>query len=78
MPCYDKSTSYENITEHTVEPLRKVEAYLCAIMKALEKNRLAIPIIAQIDAKEAGIHPDDIYDWWIQHNIKDAKRKEQK
>lgn len=82
MPCYDERTSYEHITEHTVEPLRKdlakVEAYLCAIIKALEKNKLALPIMTQIDVKEAGIHPDDIYDWWIQHNIKDAKRKEQK
>lgn len=81
MPCYDERTGYVYITENTVEPLRKdldkTEAYLCAIMKVLEKNRLAIPTLMQIDSQEAGVQPDDIYNWWIQHSIKDAKRKEQ-
>ena len=81
MPCYDHRTSYEHVTEHTVEPLRKelakVEAYLCAVMKVLEKNRLVIPTMTQIDTEEAGIHPDDIYGWWLLHRAKDAKRKEQ-
>ena len=81
MPCYDERSSATYVEDNVVEPLRKeldkTEAYLCAIMKVLEKNRLAIPTLMQIDSQEAGVQPDDIYRWWIQHSIKDAKRKEQ-
>lgn len=81
MPCYDDRNDPAYIETHKVEPLEKrvakLEAYLCAIMKALEKNRLVIPIMTQIDTKESGIHPDDILQWLIQHSIKDDKRNKE-
>ena len=81
MPCYEAGSGYGYSTTHTVEPLRKdlakMEAYLCAVMKVLEKNEVVMPVMEQIDAKEAGVYPDEIYGWWLQHRRKDAKRKEQ-
>lgn len=82
MPCYDDRTGPVYL-DFTIEPrktersrkdLAKTEAYLCAIIKVLEKNKLLLNVMMQIDEQEAGIHPADIYGWWVQHSIKDAKR----
>ena len=76
MPCYEVRDNPEWIYANEVRPLKdkleKTEAYLCAIITALEKNKLVLPIMMQIDVKEAGISPDDIYHWWTDHKIKDA------
>lgn len=80
MPCYDPrpSTTGGSLTviETSRKELAKVEAYLCAVMKVLEKNEIVMPVMEQIDEKEAGVYPDEIYGWWLQHRRKDAKRKE--
>lgn len=78
MPCYDPDSSpaaYGRRLDALRDELNKVEAMLCAVVTILHKNKLIIPVVEQIDPKEAGVTANDIALWWRDHKVKDAMRK---
>lgn len=60
------------------ESLGEREAMLCAILslmsKAMTEEELGHAIL-KIDAKEAGVTPQQILLWWSDHKKKDQKRR---
>jgi hypothetical protein len=79
MPCYDPDSSFRSIDERTIQPLRekleRTEAMLCAIIKVLVASKAIIPVVEAIDTEEAGVTPNDIAVWWLEHKAKDEERK---
>ena len=78
MPCYDPDSSHEAYgrrIDALRDELNKVETMLCAVINVLHKNRMIVPVVEQIDPKEAGVTANDIALWWRDHKVKDAMRK---
>jgi len=79
MPCTDGGVPYPRSREEKLTD--KMPAVLCGIMRVLPpfKDQMEMarhPVFAQLNWREAGVAPGELWDWWQMHKAEDDARRQ--
>ena len=74
MPCYDGGRRDRERDERN--RAEKVEAMLCGILAAIERQGNLDYVLMRFDHREAGISRVELREWWRSHKAADDARRQ--